>query len=118
MKRMLGSGAGSVVARSLRISAATHAGVAAVAAAVALNAIVAMQFLQTAGQAVILAAVFALLCVGLSATAMDLYSRSKQTLSNLRSIGASRGRISPSGTVMACGATLAAVAEATEDSGP
>ena len=93
MSRMLGA-QGDMVSRSLRISAATHAGVAAVSAAVALNAVVAMQFLHAAGQAVILAAVFVLLCVGLSAISMDLYSRSQQTLSNLRSIGASRAKIS------------------------
>jgi putative ABC transport system permease protein len=91
---MLGVRAGDVVARSLRISTATHASVAAVSAAVALNATVAMQFLRTPGQAIILAAVFVLLCVGLSAISVDLYSRSKQTLANLRSIGASRGKIS------------------------
>jgi len=93
VSRMLGVHAGDMVARSLRISTATHAGVAVVSAAVALNAMVAMQFLQTAGQAVILAAEFVLLCVGFSAISMDLYSRSQQTLSNLRSIGASRGKI-------------------------
>ena len=93
MSRLLSSRSGDLVARSLRISTATHAGVAAVSAAVALNAMVAMQFLGGAGQAAILTTVFVLLGAGLSAISMDLYSRSKQTLSNLRSIGASRGKI-------------------------
>jgi hypothetical protein len=94
MSRLLGARSEDLIARSLRISMATHAEVAAVSAAVALNAMVAMQFLGIGGQAVILFAVFVLLCVGLAAASMDLYSRSKQTLSNLRSIGASSDKIS------------------------
>ncbi len=82
------------VARSLRISGATHATVATVSAAVALNGMVAMQFLGSAGQAVLLGVIFATLAAGLAAISVDLYSRSIQTISNLRSIGASRGGIS------------------------
>ena len=82
------------VARSLRISGATHATVASVSAAVALNGTIAMQFLGSAGQAILLVLIFATLAAGLASISSDFYSRTSQTISNLRSIGASRGGIS------------------------
>ena len=94
VSRSLGLGANGLVARSLKISRATHMTVVAVVAAVALNATVAIQYLGAFGQAVLLCLIFASVAVGLSAISADLYSRSSQTISNLKSIGASRRSIS------------------------
>lgn len=83
-----------IVARSLKISAATHLLVAATAAGVAVNAVVAMRFMGLGGQAVLLAVVFASLAAGSSAVAADVYSRSSQVVSSLKSIGATRTSLS------------------------
>jgi hypothetical protein len=72
----------------------THLLVAAVATAVAANAIVAVQFTGLVGQIILLALIFGSLAVGTSAISTDIYSRSSQTVSNLRSIGASSRNIS------------------------
>lgn len=86
--------AAQVVARSLKITRATHLVVASVAAAVTINAAVAVRLVGLPGQAVLLAVVFATLAVGSSAVSMDVYSRSSQAVSNLRSIGATRNTVS------------------------
>ena len=83
-----------MVVRSLKISAATHLVVVSVAAGVAMNAAVAMQFLGLAGQAVLLAVVFLSLAAAASAISIDVYTRSAQVVSNLRSIGASSSSVS------------------------
>ncbi len=85
---------GQVIARSLKITRATSTLVAAVTAAVALNAMVAMQFIGSAGQIALLALVFISLAIGSLAVSVDVYSRSSQAVANLRSIGASKGSIS------------------------
>ncbi|MDG7007175.1 MAG: hypothetical protein JRN06_02890 [Nitrososphaerota archaeon] len=94
MSREATVSATQMVARSLKISAATHLVVASVAVGVAVNAAVAMQFLGVTGQAVLLAIVFASLAAGGAAVSVDVYSRSAQVVSNLRSIGASSGSVS------------------------
>ena len=94
MSREAAVSATQMVVRSLKISAATHLVVASVAAGVAVNAAVAMQFLGTTGQVVLLAIVFLSLAVGASAISVDVYSRSSQVVSNLRSIGASSSSVS------------------------
>ena len=94
MSREAAVSASQVVARSLKISNATHLMVGSVAAGVAVNAAVAMRFLGTTGQLALLAVVFVSLAVGASAVAADVYSRSSQVLSNLRSIGATRTAVS------------------------
>jgi hypothetical protein len=94
MSREATVSATQMVARSLRISGATHLVVASVAAGVAINASVAMEFLGLTGQVVLLAVVFASLAAGSSAVSVDVYSRSSQVVSNLRSIGASRNSVS------------------------
>ena len=86
--------ASDLVARSLKISRTTRMTVAAVVAAVALNASVAIQFLGAPGQAVLLGLIFASVALGLSTISMDLFSRSSQAVSNLKSIGATRKSIS------------------------
>jgi len=68
--------------------------VASVATAVAANAMVAVQFTGFAGQIVLLGLIFGSLAVGTSTISADIYSRSSQTISNLRSIGASTKSIS------------------------
>ena len=83
-----------MVARSLHISRSTHLVVASVAGGIAINAALAMQFLGLAGQAALLAVVFGSLAAGAWAISMDVYSRSGQVVSNLRSIGASRNSVS------------------------
>ncbi len=94
MRTMDSMRSGEMVARSLKITRATHTLVAAVTAAVALNTMVAIQSLGVAGQAVLLAIVFLSLGLGSYAVSTDVYSRSGQAIANLRSIGASRGSIS------------------------
>jgi len=83
-----------VIARSLKITRTTHSLVAAITAAVALNSMVAIQYLGVSGQAALLVAVFVSLGVGSLAVSKDVYSRSIQTVANLRSIGATTGSIS------------------------
>ena len=67
---------------------------AALATAVAANATVAVQFTGLAGEIVLLALIFGSLAIGTSAISADIYARSSQTVSNLRSIGASSRSIS------------------------
>jgi hypothetical protein len=83
-----------LVAKSLGISRSTRTVVMAVAAAVALNAAVAIQFLSFLGQAALLVIIFVSVGLGSSAISADVYSRSGQTVSNLRSIGAKSGSLS------------------------
>ena len=85
---------GQLLARSLKVSRSTHLVVATVAAAVAANAAAAMQLTGVFGQAALLALIFTTLAVGTSAISSDIYARSSQTISNLRSIGASRRSLS------------------------
>ena len=59
-----------------------------------MNAAIAMQFLGMWGQLVLLTIVFVSLAAGASALSVDVYSRSSQVVSNLRSIGASRTSVS------------------------
>jgi len=80
---------GQILARSLKVSKSTHTVVATVAAAVAANAAVAMQFTGLAAQVATLILIFVSLALGTSAISADIYSRSSQAVSNLRSIGAS-----------------------------
>lgn len=94
MSREATISATQMVARSLKISRTTHIVVASLSLGVALNAAVAMQYLGITGQAVLLAIVFASLVAGSSAVSMDVYSRSSQVVSNLRSIGASKNSVS------------------------
>lgn len=94
MSREATVSATAMVARSLRISGTTHMVVASVSAAVAVNAAVALQFLGVGGEAAILAIAFLSLAAAASAISMDVYSRSAQVVSNLRSIGASRNSVS------------------------
>ena len=94
MSREAAVSATQMVARSLKVSPATHMVVASVSAGVAVNAAVAMQFLGLEGQVVLLAVVFVSLAAGSSAVAADIFSRSSQVVSTLRSIGASRSSVS------------------------
>lgn len=94
MSREAQVSATQMVARSLKISTATHLVVASVSAGVAVNAAISMQFMGLGGQVVLLAVVFASLAVGSAAISLDVYSRSSQVVANLRSIGASRTSVS------------------------
>jgi hypothetical protein len=85
---------GQLLARGLKITRSTHLLVAAVATAIAANAMVAVQFTGPAGEIVLLALIFGSLAIGTSAISADIYARSSQTVSNLRSIGASSKSIS------------------------
>lgn len=94
MSREATVSATQMVARSLRISAATHLLVASVSAGIAVNAAVAMQFLNLGGEAVLLAVVFVTVAAAASTVSLDVFSRSSQVVSNLRSIGANRNSVS------------------------
>jgi hypothetical protein len=80
---------GQLLARSLNVSKSTHLLVASVAAAVAANAATAIQLTGLTGQIALLGLIFVTLAAGTSAISSDIYVRSSQTISNLRSIGAS-----------------------------
>ena len=94
MSREATVSATAMVARSLKISGPTHLVVASVSAGVAVNAALAMQFLGLGGDAAILVTAFLSLAAAAAAVSMDVYSRSAQVVSNLRSIGASRNSVS------------------------
>jgi hypothetical protein len=94
MSRGLSLQEGQLLAKSLKVSKSTHMVVATVAAGVAANASAAMQLTGLYGQVAILALIFATLAIGTSAISTDIYSRSSQAISNLRSIGASSGTLS------------------------
>ena len=96
MRPELSLRSGQVVARSLRITSTTHVLVAAIAAGITLNAMVAIEFTGLAGQITLLATAFATVLLGSLSVAKDVLSRSSETLSNLRSIGASMGGVSVS----------------------
>src|SRR5579863_1136194 len=85
---------GNVVARSLKITRATHVLVAALMAAVCTNVMVAMQFVGLGGQAALVVLIFATVALATSAVSADLFSRSGQAVANLRSIGASMRSLS------------------------
>ena len=78
-----------MLARSLKVTKSTHTVVAIVAAAIAANAGIAFQLIGLFGQIAVLALIFASVALGTSAIASDIYTRSSQAMSNLRSIGAS-----------------------------
>ncbi len=80
---------GQLLSRSLKVSRSTHLLMATVSGGVASNAALAMQLLGTPGQVAALAIVFVSLAAGTLAVSSDIYSRSSQAVSNLRSIGAS-----------------------------
>ena len=94
MSREATVSATAMVARSLKISGPTHLVVASVSAGVAVDAALAMQFLGLGGDAAILVTAFLSLAAAAAAVSMDVYSRSAQVVSNLRSIGASRNSVS------------------------
>ena len=94
MSREATVSATAMVAKSLKISGTTQMVVGSVSAVVAVNAAVSIQFLGLGGQAAILAIAFLSLAAAASAVSMDVYSRSAQVVSNLRSIGASRNGVS------------------------
>jgi predicted lysophospholipase L1 biosynthesis ABC-type transport system permease subunit len=85
-----------MVARSLRISRPTFYMVAAFSAAVAANAMITLQVLNSAGQAAVLG--FTSLFVGIvgAAVAVDILSRSSQGLATLRTLGAKRETVAVS----------------------
>jgi len=85
---------GQLLARSLNVSRSTHVLVATVSAAVAANAAAAMQLTGFYGQTALLVIIFVTVALGTSAISSDIYSRSSQTISNLRSIGASGSSLS------------------------
>lgn len=84
---------GGPVAKSLKITGSTRLLVAALAGAVSLNAAMAAQYPGLAGRAVAVAVVFVTLGLASTAVCADILKRSGQVVSNLRSIGASRGNI-------------------------
>lgn len=82
------------MAKSLKITSYTYAVVASLAAAVAANGMLAAAPLGAAGKAAVVAVVFVSLAGVTAALSADVLSRSSQAVANLRSIGASQGRIS------------------------
>ncbi len=117
MSRDFAVHASDLVARSLKITKATHMTVAVVVAAVALNASIAIQYLGALGQAVLLTLIFLSVAGGLAAISADIYSRSGQAVNSLKSIGASSKSISYAVIVSvvgygAAGAVLGAAAGA------
>ena len=98
---------GQLLARSLKVTRSTHLLVASVAAAVASNSTLAMQFMGLGGQLVMAGIIFICLALGTSAISSEIFSRSTQTISNLRSIGASSRSLSSAVTMSVLGYGLA-----------
>jgi len=94
MSRGLSVHEGQLVARSLKVTKSTHLLVASIAAGVAVNASVAMQFTGAVGPFALSALIFASLSIGTWAISSEIFSRSSQTVSNLRSIGATSRSLS------------------------
>ena len=85
---------GQLLVRSLNVSKSTHLLVASLAIAVSANAAAAIQLIGLMGQIALLVVIFVTVAVGTSAISSDIFARSSQTITNLRSIGASRSSIS------------------------
>ena len=83
-----------MIARSMKVTRTTQAIVGVISAGVAVNAMVAMQYLGVPGQAALLFMAALSIAVGSLVVSIDVYSRSSQAVANLRSIGASSGSIS------------------------
>ena len=101
---------GGPVARALRITGPTRGLAVALPAAVSLNGAIAAQAVGLLGQAMVLAVIFASVAVCFAAISADVLSRSAKAVSDLRSIGASRGSISSAlfGSMLTYGAAGAA----------
>ena len=102
------------MSKSLRITGSTRLMVSAFSAAVALNGMVAIRALGPVGQGVLFAVIFVSLSAGAAAVSVDIFNRSSQAVSNLRSIGASRWSISSAvvNSVLVYGAVASTVGAA------
>lgn len=111
MKTGVSLGGGGAVARSLKIGRSTDGLVAIVNAAVAANAMVAMPLVSIDGRAAVLALVCGSVLLSSMAISNDLLGRSGQTISSLRSIGATKKTLAAAvlGAVLAYGAMGAAL---------
>jgi len=85
---------GALLARSLKVTRSTHLVIATATAGIAANAGMAFLFTGLAGQVGVLALIFVTLALGTSAISTDIYARSGQAISSLRSIGATSGSLS------------------------
>jgi predicted lysophospholipase L1 biosynthesis ABC-type transport system permease subunit len=94
VSRRFSFGPDAVVARSLGMTRSTHILVAALTMAVTANATVAMQFINFSGQSALLAVLFISMAVVASAVSTDVLARSSQTVGNLKSLGATKGKVS------------------------
>jgi len=105
MKRGLSFTTDGVIARSLKMTKATGVLVGALTAGVTVNVMVAMQFVGAFAQVLLVALVFAAVGFSSSAMASDVLSRSGQSVSSLRSMGATAGGLAMAmvGTVLAWG---------------
>lgn len=93
MSRGVAFGPDAVVAKSLGLTRSTHTLVAAVTAAVTANAMIAIQLLTVVGQTAVLAILFVSVAIATYAVSTDVLARSSQTMGNLKSIGANKGRL-------------------------
>ncbi len=94
MSRGASFGGGGVVARSLKITRATYGMVAVANAAIVANAMVAMGYSTFVGQMALAALLFASMALVGFAVSADVFSRSGQAVTSLRSIGASKASLS------------------------
>ena len=86
--------AGGVVARSLKMTRVTYALVGVANASIAANSVVAIGYSAFAGQMTLYGFLFASMAMVATAISADVFARSGQAVSSLRSIGASRNSIS------------------------
>ena len=93
MSRGIAFGPDAVVAKSLGLTRSTHTLVAAITTAVTANAMIAIQLLTVVGQTAVLAILFVSVAFATYAVSTDVLARSSQTLGNLKSIGANRGKL-------------------------
>jgi len=77
-----------LVTKSLKMTRATSLLVASLTAGISVNVMVAMQYVGGFAQALLSGIVFVTLAVSTSAVSADVFARSEQSISNLRSVGA------------------------------
>ncbi len=94
MSRLFSLHESQLLARSLKISRPMRLVVGTVAGAIAANAAAAMQLTSDTGEVAMIGLLFVSLALGTFAITSDIYSRSSQVVSNLRSLGANGRSIS------------------------
>ena len=96
MKRVTVRRADPVIARSLKVTRTTFSMVATFTAGVAANVMLSAQVLSALGQVAVFALMFAVISIISASLVADIFTRSNQVVTTLRTLGATKGAISKS----------------------